>query len=90
MGFGTRLHARVLLPHNELPGLPSQRHRRIVHDAHWADGGKTSLDHPILLCPTRHRLVHEGGFDVQLLDDGIIRNLLGDRKTRRGTFSRYQ
>ena len=27
----------------------------------------------ILLCPTHHRLVHEGGFDVQRLDDGAFR-----------------
>ena len=28
---------------------------------------------PRLLCPTHHRLVHEGGFDVQRLDDGAFR-----------------
>ena len=26
----------------------------------------------VLLCPTHHRLVHEGGFDVQRLDDGVF------------------
>ena len=26
-----------------------------------------------MLCPTHHRLVHEGGFDVQRLDDGAFR-----------------
>ena len=35
--------------------------------------GETSLDNLILLCPTHHRLVHEGGFDVQRLDDGAFR-----------------
>ena len=27
----------------------------------------------MLLCPTHHRLVHEGGFDVQRLDHGAFR-----------------
>ena len=26
-----------------------------------------------MLCPTHHRLVHEGGFNVQCLDDGTFR-----------------
>ena len=43
------------------------------HAKHWAGGGEISLDNLILLCPTHHRLVHEGGFDVQRLDDGAFR-----------------
>ena len=43
------------------------------HVTHWANGGETSLDNLILLCPTHHRLVHEGGFGVQRLDDGAFR-----------------
>ena len=35
--------------------------------------GRPSLDNLILLCPTHHRLVHEGGFDVRRLDDGAFR-----------------
>ncbi len=38
-----------------------------------AGGGEMSLDNLVLLCPTHHRLVHEGGFDVQCLDDGAFR-----------------
>jgi hypothetical protein len=30
------------------------------HLRHWADGGPTSLDNLILLCPYHHTLVHEG------------------------------
>ena len=43
------------------------------HVRHWSEGGETSLDNLVLLCPTHHRLVHEGGFDVKRLDDGAFR-----------------
>ena len=46
---------------------------RILHVKHWANGGETSLDNLVLVCPTHHRLVHEGGFDVRRLDDGAFR-----------------
>ncbi len=40
------------------------------HVRHWADGGETSLGNCILLCRHHHRLVHEGGWRVELRDDG--------------------
>ena len=55
------------------PGCPATHRLHGHHVQHWADGGETSLDNLILLCPTHHRLVHEGGFDVQRLDDGAFR-----------------
>ncbi len=39
---------------------------------HWADGGETSLDNLVELCRHHHRLVHEGGFGCERLDDGKI------------------
>jgi hypothetical protein len=36
------------------------------HIEHWADGGETSLENLILLCPHHHRLLHEGGFRMEL------------------------
>lgn len=36
------------------------------HIQHWADGGVTSLDNTILACAFHHRLLHEGGFRVEL------------------------
>jgi hypothetical protein len=36
------------------------------HIEHWADGGETRLENLILLCPHHHRLLHEGGFRVEL------------------------
>ena len=55
------------------PGCPSTQRLHGHHVRHWADGGETSLDNLVLLCPTHHRLVHEGGFDVRRLDDGAFR-----------------
>ena len=55
------------------PGCPATQRLHGHHVRHWTDGGETSLDNLVLLCPTHHRLVHEGGFDVQRLDDGAFR-----------------
>ena len=55
------------------PGCSATHRLQGHHVKHWAEGGETSLDNLVLLCPTHHRLVHEGGFDVQRLDDGVFR-----------------
>ena len=55
------------------PGCPATQRLHGHHVRHWAEGGETSLDNLVLLCPTHHRLVHEGGFDVQRLYDGAFR-----------------
>ena len=55
------------------PGCPATQRLHGHHVRHWANGGETSLDNLVLLCPTHHRLVHEGGFDVERLDDGAFR-----------------
>lgn len=52
------------------PGCGATRHLHGHHIEHWADGGNTSLDNLVQLCTHHHRLVHEGGFDVQALHDG--------------------
>lgn len=33
---------------------------------HWADGGETKLDNLVMLCRHHLRLVHEGGFAVEM------------------------
>src|SRR5439155_11644695 len=38
------------------------------HVTHWADGGQTALANLVLLCRPHHRLVHEGGFSLQMAD----------------------
>ncbi|PWR12399.1 HNH endonuclease [Micromonospora acroterricola] len=40
------------------------------HIRHWADGGGTSLDNAVLLCPHHHRHVHGGDWAVRLGGDG--------------------
>ena len=56
-----------------IPGCPATHRLHGHHVKHWANGGETSLDNLILLCANHHRLVHEGGFDMQRLDDGAFR-----------------
>ncbi len=55
--------------------FPGCTHHRFVdahHIRHWANGGETSLDNLVLMCRCHHRLVHEGGFGVQRIADGVI------------------
>jgi hypothetical protein len=42
------------------------------HIRHWADGGTTSLSNLLLLCRPHHRLLHEGGFGVETIDDRAV------------------
>ena len=43
------------------------------HVEHWADGGKTELGNLLLLCRHHHRVLHEGGFRVEVDADGASR-----------------
>ncbi len=55
--------------------FPSCTNRRFVdghHVRHWAHGGETSLSNLLELCRAHHRLVHEGGFEIERgSDDGF-------------------
>jgi hypothetical protein len=55
------------------PGCPHTRHVDGHHIEHWANGGETKLANLVLLCRFHHRLVHEGGVEIQRLDDGALR-----------------
>lgn len=61
------------------PGCERRRHLQAHHRQHWAHGGETSLDNLVLLCYQHHRLVHEGGFTIEVDDtDGLrFRNRFG-------------
>jgi hypothetical protein len=43
------------------------------HIQHWANGGETRPSNLVSLCRFHHRAVHEGGFNVRILDDGALR-----------------
>jgi hypothetical protein len=56
------------------PGCGRTRFTEGHHVEHWADGGETKLGNLVTLCRFHHRLIHEGGFGLHVLDDGAQRN----------------
>ncbi len=60
---------RALIARDKSCAFPGCHHTRFVdahHIEHWSAGGETSLDNLMLLCSRHHKLVHEGGFTLQL------------------------
>jgi len=55
------------------PGCSQARYLDAHHIKHWANGGETRPSNLLSLCRFHHRAVHEGGFEVQVLDDGALR-----------------
>jgi hypothetical protein len=49
----------------QFPGCTNSRYLHAHHIHHWAKGGPTKLENLIQLCSYHHRLVHEGGFQVE-------------------------
>jgi len=59
---------RALHSRDKSCAFPGCHHTRFVdahHIEHWSNGGETSLDNLMLLCSQHHKLVHEGGFDIE-------------------------
>ncbi|MEO8466982.1 MAG: DUF222 domain-containing protein [Gammaproteobacteria bacterium] len=54
------------------PGCTRTRFTEGHHVKHWADGGETRLGNLATLCRFHHRLVHEGGFNLKVTDDGVF------------------
>jgi hypothetical protein len=64
--------------------FPGCTHTRFVdahHIQHWADGGETKPSNLVVLCRHHHHCVHEGGFQLQVLDDGALRFLRPDGRS---------
>ena len=64
---------RALLLRDRGCCFPGCTHTRFLHGhhwRHWLHGGETSLANLLLLCPSHHRLVHEGGWSVEHDDAG--------------------
>jgi hypothetical protein len=56
----------------QFPGCTNHRFVDVHHIEHWARGGATNLDNLVLLCRYHHRLVHEGGYQLERARDGSI------------------
>ena len=54
------------------------RHLQLHHLVHWADGGETSVDNLVAVCPFHHRLVHEHGYTVERVPDSQRYSVLDD------------
>jgi HNH endonuclease len=52
------------------PGCGARSFLNAHHIVWWGQGGPTNLDNLTLCCHFHHKLVHEGGWDVRLNDDG--------------------
>ena len=55
------------------PGCANSRYVDAHHIEHWANGGETKPSNLVSLCRFHHRAVHEGGVQIQVLDDGALR-----------------
>jgi hypothetical protein len=55
------------------PGCCNARYIDMHHIKHWVNGGETRPSNLVSLCRFHHRAVHEGGFNVEILDDGALR-----------------
>jgi hypothetical protein len=42
------------------------------HVRHWAQGGPTTLSNLALLCRRHHRTVHEEGYQIERMPDGVL------------------
>jgi hypothetical protein len=54
------------------PGCDRTRFCDGHHVEHWANAGETKLGNLVTLCTFHHRLVHEGGYTVDVTDDGVF------------------
>lgn len=48
------------------PGCTHTRHLHAHHIEHWARGGSTEIGNLVQLCSYHHRLVHEGGYGIEV------------------------
>jgi hypothetical protein len=55
------------------PGCTARRHLQSHHVVHWLHGGPTAPANLTLVCRRHHRLVHEGGFGLEVDVDGTRR-----------------
>jgi hypothetical protein len=62
------------------PGCDNGRFLDAHHIEHWSQGGETKLSNLVLLCGRHHRFLHEGGYSLVELADGLeFRDPWGNR-----------
>lgn len=54
------------------PGCCATRRLHAHHIIHWAVGGPTQLDNLILVCGRHHTAVHEGGWNIIVVDGRFV------------------
>jgi hypothetical protein len=57
------------------PGCSARRFLHAHHVVHVAQGGATKLSNLVTLCSTHHRLIHDGGWRLELAEKGALRVL---------------
>lgn len=62
------------------PGCAHDRYIDLHHVKHWLHGGETSKDNLLALCTFHRRLVHEGGFTIELDEAGNVRFIAPNRE----------
>ena len=63
------------------PGCTHTRYVDAHHVRHWAHGGETKPSNLVSLCHFHHRLVHEGGIHVEVLDKSTFRFVRPDGRS---------
>jgi hypothetical protein len=63
------------------PGCTHTRYVDAHHVRHWAHGGETKASNLVSLCHFHHRLVHEGGIHVEVLDKNTFRFVRPDGRS---------
>ncbi len=63
------------------PGCTHTRYVDAHHVKHWAQGGETKPSNLVSLCHFHHRLVHEGGIRVEVLDRNTFRFVRPDGRS---------
>ena len=53
------------------PGCTHTHHLHAHHIQHWAHGGPTEIGNLVQLCSYHHKLVHEGGYHVEVGGTGL-------------------
>ncbi len=54
------------------PGCTNRLYTDAHHVEHWLEGGGTSLENTVLLCRRHHRALHEYGFSLERVGEGLV------------------